>query len=74
MSESSIVELVTSNKSDEERAKEFRDRIIAAHAPILEILNEITAAGLVCNYQTTLTGVPPRHQVASINILKVLSS
>ena len=69
-----VASLVTT-KPDEERAKELRDRLVAAHQPLLAILDEITAAGFVVSYQTQLVaGIPPRHQLANLTISKVLAS
>ena len=69
------VALVTT-KPDAELARELRDKFVAAfQAHMIPVMDEITAAGFVLNFNAQLVqGVPPRHQLVNLSIGKVLAS
>jgi hypothetical protein len=69
------VTLVTT-KPDEELATELRDKFAAAFREhLIPIMDEITAAGFVLNFNTQLMpGIPPRHQLINLLLSKVLAS
>lgn len=61
--------LVSSRLTDEERAAEFKERILEASTPLLHIIDEAKAAGFEVLYQF---GPNPFDQKNVITVLRIL--
>lgn len=64
-----IAKLVVT-KPDAERAEEFKQRLVEAYSPILQLLDEVDAAGFECQIQTT-KGALGKQMIAQLRIVKV---
>lgn len=60
--------VLNTEKTDKEKAEEYKQRIIEAHKPLIEILNEATKEGFVIQYQCGPT--PTGMQITSLQVLK----
>lgn len=60
--------VLNTEKTDKEKAEYFKQRIVEAHKPLIEILNEATKEGFVIQYQCGPT--PMGYQILQLVVAK----
>lgn len=63
------VSLVT-NKPDKEYATELKARILEAYKPLIEVLQEATNNGFICNCTVAMNQATGKLEVQTLQILK----
>lgn len=56
-------------KTDQERAEEFKARLVEAYQPLLAIMDEIVEAGMIANVQTGPNAFG-KHGIVGFSIFK----